>query len=508
MEDKFKCPRCGFEQSPAEECIKCGVIIKKYIEIQSKRDVSRGIDQYAQEEGRLSSKEEVLSSKGESVPSSMMTDRDMRPLGELFKGSWEIYKRRIGLLISILLLFLLFAAIVVGIFAGIGFLLSAALTESETKKAMIGLVAVIIGTVPGTIALFWGLAAFIYAVADERLGIRDAFRNGRKRLWPFIWILTLLAYIVTGGFLLFLLPGVIFWVWFSVALFILASEDERGMNALLKSKEYVRGHWFDVFLRLFIIGIISNVIGILPLIGPILTVVFMPFGAIFHYMIYSDLRALRKDAAYSTSGGVKCKWVGIGTLGYVIFPIIVLIVVGTFMIGALTGFLFNFTGMLKGQEITIKPGWETQEEKAPKEIIPPFTGMQSSGAELEGTWTMTRKTSRGAFELTFTGNDFDFRLTAKGETKTYKRGQVFINESTMPKRFDLRIAESSRNEDIGKIALGIFKIENSILTMCVNEPGETWRPSSFAPQQLEMPRHPDVFCIKLVNKYFLEQAGT
>ena len=37
MDEKFKCPRCGFEQAPADDCRKCGVNIPKYIEIQKRR---------------------------------------------------------------------------------------------------------------------------------------------------------------------------------------------------------------------------------------------------------------------------------------------------------------------------------------------------------------------------------------------------------------------------------------------------------------------------------------
>lgn len=506
MEEIFRCPKCGFEQPRTEECIKCGIVIQKYIKVQNRRDIPGGSSKRIQAGGEQRPRKEAAPpiSPG-PMPSRKTEQEELQGIGELFKRSWEIYKSRIGSLMSIILLSLVFAAITVGVFVGIGFLISMTFTDTETKKTMTAL-GVIIGIVPGTIVLFLGFTAFIYAVANENLGIKDSFTNGRRRLWSFLWILTLLAYVVTGGFFLFLVPGVIFWVWFSFALFILASEDERGMSALLKSKEYVRGRWFDVFLRLFIIAIISNVIGILPFIGPLLSIIFIPFGAIFTYLVYSDLRDIKRDVTYPSSGGTKCKWIGVGTLGYVVVPIIIMIFIGTFVIGALTGVLFNFMGVLRSQqEITIKPE-QVPQEAMPEKIMPPAM-MQSSAAELEGTWTMTRKTGRGAFELTFTGNDFDFKLMTEGEIKNYKRGQVVINESTMPERFDLRIAESSENKDIGKIALGIFKIENNILTMCINEPGETWRPSAFAPQQLEMPRNPDIFCIKLAKKSFLEQAG-
>ncbi len=173
----------------------------------------------------------------------------------------------------------------------------------------------IVGMVAGMIAASWGYAAFIFAVADEVLGIGDSLEKGGQKIGAFIWLLSIIGYIVMGGFLLFLIPGVMFAVWFTFAQFILAGEDEKGMNALLKSKEYVRGYFWDILLRLFIIWLVSGVIGIVPIIGPILSILFMPFMMIFIYLIYEDLRSIKGDVAYSSSTGEKFKWIGIGTLG-------------------------------------------------------------------------------------------------------------------------------------------------------------------------------------------------
>jgi len=34
---KIICPNCGYEQTYSDECVKCGVIISKYVAIQKKR---------------------------------------------------------------------------------------------------------------------------------------------------------------------------------------------------------------------------------------------------------------------------------------------------------------------------------------------------------------------------------------------------------------------------------------------------------------------------------------
>lgn len=68
------------------------------------------------------------------------------------------------------------------------------------------------------------------------------------------------SFIALGGFLLLIIPGIIFAVWFSLAEFVLIAEDLRGMDALLKSREYVKGMWKNVFLRFLFLGVLSFIV--------------------------------------------------------------------------------------------------------------------------------------------------------------------------------------------------------------------------------------------------------
>ncbi|MCG2722474.1 MAG: hypothetical protein L6290_10750, partial [Thermodesulfovibrionales bacterium] len=135
------------------------------------------------------------------------------------------------------------------------------------------------------------------------------------------------------------------------AQFILAREDVKGMDALLKSKEYVRDRWFDVFLRLFVIWIVSIVVSMVPLVGPILSILFMPFMMIFAYLIYQDLRTLKGDVAFVSSSGEKFKWIGAGTLGYIVAPLILIGILGTTFLTSF--FLLKSLLTSPGQEMTV-----------------------------------------------------------------------------------------------------------------------------------------------------------
>lgn len=320
-------------------------------------------------------------------------------VGDLFRSSWEIYKRRIFTLISLYILSVLFFAVSFGIFFGIAYLFAMVF---EVSKATIIVTGVVTGAVAGLITFFWGFTSFILAIIDESIGVKDALGRGWYRIGSFIWLFSLSGFIITGGFLLFLIPGVIFLVWFAFGQFILASDDERGMNALLKSKEYVRGQWFDVFLRLFVVWLVSVGIGIVPIIGPILSIFYMPFMMIFTYLVYIDLRALKGDVACPTSTGVKLKWIGAGTLGYLVLPIFIIAFLGV----SLTIPLLALKGMMTSQKqkiITAPEKWPhgdvLTQQSPPSFVTPePFQKPDDKKTDAKGEAIIVRE---GVYE-TFT----------------------------------------------------------------------------------------------------------
>lgn len=246
----------------------------------------------------------------------------LRGIGELFRDTWEIYTRRVGVLMGLYLLSILFLLLPVGVFALGGLAVSVALPGLRTPLVAAG---GLTGVVLGSIALFWGLAALVFAVADESLGIRAALEKGWSRVWAFAWVFTLTGFIVTGGFLLLIIPGIIFSVWFFLSQFVLAAEDERGMRALLKSKAYMRGRFFEVFLRLFVVWVVSMIVGMVPLLGAVLSLLFVPFMMIYSWLIYADLRPKGGSIPSVCTAGDKATWIAVGALGFLIVPLLFLL---------------------------------------------------------------------------------------------------------------------------------------------------------------------------------------
>lgn len=300
-------------------------------------------------------------------------------VGALFTESWEIFQRRFATLIGLFLLSV--AAFVIPMGAAAALAMAAGL--SLGKGAVIALAA--LGTLAGTWLGFRCFAAFLHAVADETLLLRDALEQGKGMVLSLIWIGLLSAFIIGGGYLLLVLPGIVFTVWFCFTQFILVSDDLRGMDALLKSREYVRGEWFNVALRLLLVWAASLLLGAIPVAGPILSLAFFPYLMIFHYLIYRDLRRMKGEVLFACAVGDKIKWPALALLGYVAVPVVLVTLLGVSIMGPLAQLASREGVTLESPAAPSGPAADSADQglrvitfPAPQESGAPSPGAESS----------------------------------------------------------------------------------------------------------------------------------
>jgi hypothetical protein len=75
--------------------------------------------------------------------------------------------------------------------------------------------------------------------------------SAKYTILPLLVVAVLQLLIITGGFLLLLVPGILFMVWYGFAQFGVILENKRGLEALAWSKQIVEGHFWRVFWKLF-----------------------------------------------------------------------------------------------------------------------------------------------------------------------------------------------------------------------------------------------------------------
>lgn len=265
--------------------------------------------------------------KQRPAPKNKLTD-----IGDLFRESWQLFQRRFAVLIGLYLLTMVAFTLPAGVTIGI------AILSGMAKGGGAFVLAGLVGLVGGLYLGFRCFSAFLHAVVDDQLSFREALEKSNQLIIPLAWIGFLTGFIIGGGFILLIIPGIIFMVWFFFAQFILIKEDVHGMSALLKSREYVRGEWFNVALRLLLVWAASVLLGIIPLAGPILCIAFFPFVMIFHYLVYRDLREMKGDVLFSCGTGDVLKWPAVGLVGFVVVPLALVSFLGFSLLGKFATF--------------------------------------------------------------------------------------------------------------------------------------------------------------------------
>jgi len=108
----------------------------------------------------------------------------------------------------------------------------------------------------------WATLALLYAIKerDQGISVIQALKKGTGGFLPFVWLTILALFISGGGFLLFIVPGILLGIWFFFAQYVFVDGKEKGMNALLRSKDLVSGYTWQVFLRLFVLVLVSVIV--------------------------------------------------------------------------------------------------------------------------------------------------------------------------------------------------------------------------------------------------------
>ncbi len=136
--------------------------------------------------------------------------------------------------------------------------------------------------------------SLLYAIEEKDLTIRQYFSKARPVVGSYALVLILQGLVVLGGFILFIIPGVIFSIWFAFSGYIMIFEGKKGVEALKASKALVAGYWWAIFGRLLLMMLAIWIISWVPVLGPLVNAFAVaPFMAIYFYTIYKDLKRIK-----------------------------------------------------------------------------------------------------------------------------------------------------------------------------------------------------------------------
>jgi len=281
------------------------------------------------------------------TPSDTASLRPSLPsASEILKQSWGVYKQKLGILLKIALLPILITLISAKPYK---LALENAVLGGVSKNFLIYSILSFLLFMVMILASAWSQAAMIFALKEEeeKISAFESYKKGWHKIFPLIWVGLLAFFVILGGSILFIIPGIIFGVWFSFIWFVVVDEDLNGVEALLKSSWYVRGRGVAVFWRilflfcvgvLFILTALLLAIGLflflakfsfnltdyyfLFLVGTISLIVefayslFMgPFIVVYYFLLYKHLKNTKKGETFEPSKRGRWIFIPIGLFG-------------------------------------------------------------------------------------------------------------------------------------------------------------------------------------------------
>jgi len=138
------------------------------------------------------------------------------------------------------------------------------------------------------------------------------FKETRSLFWPYLGLVLLTALLVLLWSCLFIIPGIIFSIFYSFAAYAFFFEDKRGGKAIKRSQELVKGYFWPIigrFLLLFIVLWTAEILITIPLsklaveslawnfyyyFVQVFNFIITPISILFSYQIFKDLARIKK----------------------------------------------------------------------------------------------------------------------------------------------------------------------------------------------------------------------
>ncbi|HEY1037013.1 MAG TPA: hypothetical protein VGE62_00360 [Candidatus Paceibacterota bacterium] len=268
-------------------------------------------------------------------------DSKLPSAGVILRDSWTIFKSRFWTFAAISFVPFLLPGIIafaIGMYSGYSGL------EDEA------ILAAFVDTLGWTILILIGLAAFVVTLVLlvlsqpamlfaarghlEKMTVRQAYAEARKHVASFLWVSLLSGLAIMSSMLLLVIPGIIVAVFVVVAPLVVLFEEEKGINALFKSREYVRGNFWKVLSYGLVTVLISAIIGLVISIPKMLgldpvtdlldflrTFLLDGFWFAYAYVIYRYLKASKPSLGFVTPGKNQ-KRVAVGLITFAILVIL------------------------------------------------------------------------------------------------------------------------------------------------------------------------------------------
>jgi hypothetical protein len=224
----------------------------------------------------------------------------MKNFTSLIKETLDIYRQK-KMIWPILIVFLIGILIFIPIYGVLFLGLITALASAKTTMLLSFLLLILITLLlTGIWSLFATIALMIYIIKPKEDRLKEIFKEAWKKLGQGLWIAILIILFVGLASIFFIIPGIIVGLLLSLGTYILIIEDKKGMAALKRSWNLVKGGWWKFVGRILLLAVIVNMVfyvldSIHGTLASIFQFIFIPFNIIFMYLLYLELKKIAES---------------------------------------------------------------------------------------------------------------------------------------------------------------------------------------------------------------------
>lgn len=211
---------------------------------------------------------------------------------ELFKKSWSMYVARWWNMLLLGLVGWTGSMVIIGVF-GLGAFGAVTLGDTAFPFTVTTMALALVGIFLLIVVNIWIQLTLMHVVKTEHM--QGSVWNTLMMVWnsmaSYAWVVVMKGLVVLAGFILFVIPGIIFSVWFAFSEYAFVADGNRGRRALEHSRELVRGYWWPILGRLAPLAVAPMLVSLVTTLDFLInSLVVMPFSLVYLYILYNDLK--------------------------------------------------------------------------------------------------------------------------------------------------------------------------------------------------------------------------
>lgn len=257
---------------------------------------------------------------GQSGSEAQVARYEANPVRLLFKGVKALGVNWLALVILVVISLAAAVGAVLGVTIGLEHAGSARVLLQPPPRLALEATLALVGLV--LVAYTFFAVVFAADARREKLGVGEVFKLASFRLGGVLMCLVLLDVIVTVGFGLLIVPGVLMLIWFGLAPMVVVCEGVGPITAFRRSRQLARGHKLELWALWSLLSLIV-LVSVIPFVGEIVALVLWLGLGVALAARYYDLKGLQ-DGQRRPSRSRAANWavIGLGVVANVLFVVI------------------------------------------------------------------------------------------------------------------------------------------------------------------------------------------